>query len=163
MLTQARLKQLLYLDQFSRFHWIKKVGNSMKNCGIAGSIDRHGYIKIRVDNFYYLAHRLAWLYENGEFPEKHLDHINRIKTDNRISNLRPATCLQNSQNHALPQSNNESGYRGVSFHRGKWRAVIYKNKKQIYLGNFKTIAEANSAYLSAKTDLHNFFFQGEAA
>lgn len=86
------------------------------------------------------------------------DHINRDPLDNRRENLRVATPSQNSCNHGL-QSNNTSGYKGVSWstERQKWEAYIKLNRKRISLGRHKTLRAAVLAYNEAAARLHGEF------
>lgn len=99
-----------------------------------------------IDGENYLAHRLAWLYVYGEWPKNQIDHINRIKTDNKIKNLRDVTNSTNQHNNAI-RRHNTSGTTGVMTLKSKnsWGAQIYVNNKRIYLGVFKTKEEAISA------------------
>ena len=73
---------------------------------MAGTIQNTGYIAIKIDGKLYLAHRLAYLYHAGYFPELELDHINNIKTDNRLVNLREVTHWENQQNRIDTKRNN---------------------------------------------------------
>ena len=98
MLTIERIRHVFTYD--------KSTGNLVRNFGrgkakkgsFSSCTDKDGYVVIGVDNKIYRAHRLVWFYVNGEFPDGDLDHINRIKTDNRIANLRCVTKAQNIQN-----------------------------------------------------------------
>ena len=125
MITQKELKELLHYDPGTGvFVWKNIItANQKKNGDVAGGYDDKGYIKIRINYKHYLAHRLAWLYVYGEWPSKHLDHINRNPSDNRISNLREATHLENNKN-ASKRKDNTSGYKGVNWHarNKKWIA-----------------------------------------
>lgn len=104
----------------------------------------------------YKAHRLAWLYMHGELPDKSIDHINGLKTDNRIANLRLATNAQQKQNR--PRNlNNSSGYKGVARAETKWRARINANGRHYYLGRFDTPEDAHNAYVAAAHRLHGEF------
>ena len=94
---------------------------------------KDGYRIIRWKGKDYLAHRLAWFYCYGVWPEVLLDHKNRVKDDNKISNLREVTYSGNSLNRRLHYKNT-SGYQGVAFVKGKWKAVITVEKVSIYLG-----------------------------
>lgn len=80
-LTQLRLKEKLsYCRDTGLFTRIYKNSNKgVKNIG--GTKTKAGYIQICVDKKLYLAHRLAWLYEYGVFPEKQIDHINGVKDE----------------------------------------------------------------------------------
>lgn len=158
-LTAARLRELLHYDpETGVFTWRANRGGA----ALAGSKAGHpskkdGYIRINVDCRLCLSHRLAWMYVHGVFPTKHLDHINGIRDDNRIENLREATSAQNNQNPSL-RSDNKSGLIGVSWHkpRGKWKAQIQFENANRHLGLFCTKEEAHAAYLEAKRKLHLF-------
>ena len=153
MLTQDRLKELFdYNPDTGIFVRLMQCGTAKKGA-IAGCL-ANGYYVIRVDNKLYLSHRLAWLYVHGSLPEL-VDHINRIPTDNRISNLRPATKAQNQQNHGIPK-HNKSGFVGVSWdsNRSKWYASIRANNRTIPLGRFQNIEDAATAYQQAAGRYH---------
>lgn len=157
MLTQERLKELLhYNPETGILVWISNSGSRGNyNAGaVAGGKHKCGYLHTHIDRKAYLIHRLAWLYVYGHFPPHHIDHINGVRCDNRISNLRLATESENAQNRRLPQKNNKIGMIGVSKHRGRYRASISMNKKWHFLGSFDTSEEASKAYLKAKRLLH---------
>lgn len=135
-----------------------KEWNTRRAGKVAGGLDAHGYRTIVIDKVQYKAHRLAWLCVYGRWPVGDIDHINRDKGDNRISNLRECTRTENNQNRAATSSNSASGYTGVSFCKttNRWRAKIKADGKQIHLGRFDTREEARDAYLLAKGGLHPF-------
>lgn len=142
-LTQKLLKeQVVYNKNTGIF--TRKVKTSKANIGdkITRTTNR-GYIQFSVLGKLYLGHRLAWLYEYGHFPEKHLDHINHDKTDNRIYNLREVTNQDNHKNRTK-QSNNTSGINGVYYRkdRNKWTSMITINGKIKCLGYFKDKEDA---------------------
>lgn len=112
---------------------------------------KYGYIQISIRGKRYQAHRLAWLYCHGKWPVGQIDHINRIRDDNRIANLRPATRSQNQANRSL-QANNTSGFKGVVFHKqiGKWVARIGKQ----HIGTFDSAYDAATAYAATATRLY---------
>jgi len=119
--------------------------------------DRNGYIVVGIDGKLYREHRLIWLHHYGKFPESDLDHINCIKDDNRIENLREATKSQNKQN-SLIYKNNKCGVKGVWLHKQtkKWCASISVNGKNKHIGSYKSLEEAEAAYKAAKKILHEF-------
>ncbi len=110
---------------------------------VAGRINKRGYFEISVYGRRYRTHQLIWLYHNHELPEM-IDHKNKIKTDNRISNLRLTTNLENNRNCSLSK-NNTSGFNGVIKSGDKWMAQIKVNYESINLGTFDTIEEATEA------------------
>lgn len=87
------------------------------------------------------AHRVAWAIFYGAWPDGEIDHINHVRDDNRIVNLRAVDRRQNAQNTSL-QRNNSSGVTGVSRIKGRWRATIYHNGKRHDLGRYDTRSEA---------------------
>lgn len=125
---------------------------------IAGTVAANGYCFVMVKGRQYLAHRLAWLYVNGAFPEGDIDHINGDKRDNRISNLREATRSQNMCNRRA-KPNSRSGIKGVHWHpqARRWRSAIAINGKSKHLGYFDTIDEARDAYAAAAQAVHGDF------
>lgn len=147
-----RLHELLKYDSESGiFTWKVRTSKRVKKGQIAGTVKDDGYIRIRIDGTLYLAHRLAWLYHYGTFPENEIDHINRNKSDNRIGNLRDVDRVTNAINKDL-QSNNESGVAGVRWSKGsnKWRAYIGVEGKTIQLGYFVEFHEAVNARKNAE-------------
>ena len=158
-LTAERLRELLSYDpNAGQFRRQKKCETAIGS--IAGSKCGLGYIRISVDGRRYYAHRLAWLYIYGKWPTEEVDHINGVRDDNGIENLRQATHAENQQNRAL-RRDNTSGYTGVRFHplrtrKKRWTASISIEGKRLYLGNFETEKEAVAAYATAKEAEHKF-------
>lgn len=111
----------------------------------------NGYLYGAVMGRNMLAHRAAWAIVNGAHPEFEIDHINGVRTDNRIDNLRSVTSAENKRNQARPLTNS-TGVIGVTRHRrdGRWQAQIQVGGKNVYLGQFKTMDEAVAARQSAE-------------
>lgn len=153
VLTAERLREVLqYHPETGQFTW--KLNPSCVRIGkIAGTLLEKGYVKIAIDKRAHMAHRLAWLYVHGEWPDGYIDHINRNKSDNRISNLRVVGRNENMQNQGL-HKRNTSGFRGVSEFKNRWRARISVNGKDKYLGRFKDKESAYEAYLKAAAKYH---------
>jgi hypothetical protein len=128
-----------------------------KDGGSLGTRHPKGYVSIQIGGYRALAHRLAWFMVTGEAPDS-LDHINRIKADNRIANLRVATGSENQCNRGR-QSNNTSGVPGVALNRQKtgWQAYIKLNNKRRHLGTFKDFDEAVAARKSAEAAVFGRF------
>jgi hypothetical protein len=165
-LTQKRLKELLSYDpETGIFTNLTQRSKKIKIGNVAGCTDELGYKKIVLDGFIYRGHQLAWLYMNGKLPITSLDHINEIKNDNRICNLREITKSGNAQNILASQANNKSGFKGVCLNKnsGKYRSTININGKQISLGEHITPEEASEAYLKAKRELHTFWVENKVA
>ena len=135
--TQESLRNLLeYSSITGRFTW-KVKASTRETIGSNAGSDRNGYRRIVINKSCYMAHRLAWLYVHGEWPNGEIDHVNRIRNDNRIDNLRIATRSQNQSNIGV-LSNNKCGFRGVSWHKASkaWRATIRLDDKEEHLGIF---------------------------
>jgi hypothetical protein len=157
--TQQRIQELFVYDAETGV-FTRRVATGRHGCHRAGTKagtrERRGYIMIGIDSQRHMAHRLAWLYVYGEFPKTDIDHINNIKDDNRIVNLRLVTRKQNMQN-VLAHKHNTSGFKGVSWHKpkNKWRAYIFVDYKQLYLGLFETKEAAAAARLAAEKTYHS--------
>ena len=121
--------------------------NAVKVGDVAGSLKRDGYVYICVKGRRYFRSRLVWLMHTGSWPTNHIDHINRIKTDDRIENLRDVTHQQNHFN---------TGAKGYYWNKAsqKWLTQIMVNGKSIHIGYYDTEAEASAAYLAAKLIYH---------
>lgn len=152
-LTQDRLKEILDYDPVTGiFTW----NTSRKKCTKgkqAGCIRPDGYRTIKVDGIACFASRLAWLFMEGYSPENQMDHINRIRADERWVNLRHVSSQCNNRNSSNPK-NNTSGVAGVSWFNvsNSWRSRIGIDKKSMHLGLFKTLREAVQARWKAEVE-----------
>lgn len=124
----------------------------------AGCVDSRGYIHVQFEGRRELAHRVAWFLYYGEWPQFPIDHINGIRSDNRIINLRLATCSENGRNRRK-SVRNTSGHKGVSrvSRNGKWQAQICTNGQPKYLGTFTCREKAAEAYAKAALEFHGEF------
>lgn len=122
----------------------------------AGSIKSRGYVEIQVDGQMVRRSRLAWALFHGQWPRHQIDHINRVRNDDRICNLRDVTAFENMHNQGLTRSNNTTGVVGVSFNKrqSKYVASVYVNGRCIFLGQFVTLEEAAQARARGKA-LHH--------
>lgn len=127
-----------------QFKWLVLRGRRKPSAGHL--CKESGYLLIGWCGKVYRAHRLAWFFVYGTWPDL-LDHINRNRADNRLANLRIASKAQNSRN-AAQRSSNKSGVTGVSYDaaRGKWRASLVVDGRQVLAQRFDSVEDAKAAY-----------------
>lgn len=150
MLTLDRLHQLLKYDpETGNLIWQVTKSAKAPAGSIAGSVNAKGHVNLQIDKKMYAAHQLVFMYHFGYIPDE-IDHIDKIKTNNRIENLRECTSSQNKGNIGLLRSNT-TGYRGVSFNKqsGKYHAQIKIHGVQTYLGRADTAEQAALIYNQA--------------
>ena len=153
-LSQEFLKEHLeYRD--GHLWWIKPTARRVSIGDRFGSYHSNGYRVGRLKNKPHYEHRLIWLYHRGIWPKGHIDHINNIRDDNRIENLREATIQQNQFN-KKSVSGSSSKYKGVCWDkkRKKWRANATLDGKIKTLGRFNCEHEAAESYRKATEHLH---------
>lgn len=160
MLKADDIKRLLIYDPSSG-HFAWNVRRRNRRIGTrAGFVQSRGYIQIRVQGSFYLAHRLAWLYMTGNWPVAVIDHIDGDVTNNRWENLRSATQSQNLANSRKQRASRgrpcSSPLKGVSLCKAteRWRADIRVGNKQVWLGRFDSQEEAHAAYVRAAKRAH---------
>jgi putative component of toxin-antitoxin plasmid stabilization module len=126
IIPQETREYLDYCPIKGSFTWIKKVYRNTIVGSEAGTVGKNGYRYITFKGQKILAHRLAWLFQYGEQPPPQIDHINRERLDNRVSNLRSASSSLNGHN--------RTGVKGVRRHKDSgWQAYISINRKFINL------------------------------
>lgn len=155
IITAEELRSALHYEpETGVFSWRENRGSVMKAGDEAGTLNPQGYRFIRLGGRTYRAHRLAWLYMTGKWPEEDVDHINRIPGDNSWANLRAATRSQNCANQRTPK-HNTSGFKGVTRARCKdrWEAHIIVKGKKIYLGRYDSPEQAHAAYVAGAAKL----------
>lgn len=154
-LTLNELRESLHYDANTGiFTWLARAAKAIHVGDVAGNTNKFGYTTIGFKKKIYKAHRLAWLYIYGTWPDGLIDHVNGVKSDNRIINLRVVNETGNSENVRRPNKRNKSGFMGVILFQNKWRASITINKKTRRIGDFATPEEAHQAYLNAKRKHH---------
>jgi hypothetical protein len=126
----------------------------IKTGKIAGTVRKDGYVQIKLNYKFYLAHRLIYLFHFNELP-KFIDHIDGNPQNNRIENLREVNKSQNGQN-AKKWKNNTSGVKGVDFvkKRNKWRVRIQFNGVAKHIGLFDDLELAELASQEARDKYH---------
>ncbi len=128
-----------------KLYYKKKVANRVVIGNEAGNDHHKGYRDIKIKGKIYRLHRIIWLIENGNFPKKQIDHINGIKNDNRIENLRDVNNRINCSN----RKSNKKLIGAYKIKEHKWRSRIRFKKYQVNLGIFKTEIDASNQYLKA--------------
>ena len=139
-------------------YWRVDRGSNAKAGARAGRLLPTGYRSIHVSGRRYQEHRLIFLMHHGVMPPQ-IDHINGVKDDNRIENLREATYSQNQVNTAARESH--SGFRGVRFvpKTSRWAARIFVNGKEIRIGTFPTPELASAAYQQKASEVFGAFIR----
>jgi hypothetical protein len=122
---------------------------------VVGTVMGAGYLNVSISHEKFIVHRLIWLYVHGVWPPHDIDHINGVKTDNRLANLRLVTRSENQHN-MRDRKNNSSGFIGVrrSASKDNYSARITLNGEERYLGSFPTALAAHAAYMAAKAVYH---------
>src|SRR5262245_37502188 len=157
LITHDQLLDLLWYDpETGEFHWHNR-GLGRRKHGRAGSHNRGAYWLLHLEGRRYMAHRVAWFYITGTWPDQDIDHANGNKSDNRFGNLRSATRTENSANSRC--RNSKSGIKGVHWNtsKRKWRAQIGYNGRSVWLGAFDDKEDARLAYNNAAKALFGPF------
>jgi len=157
LLTQDRVKDLFNYDSETGIltNRFKRSYNELVGKE-AGSMTAEGYRNVRINFILYRVHRVIWLYVHGEWPTHQIDHINGIRDDNRLENLRVVTHQENHKNQKRPRTNT-SGIMGVCLVQGNyWKARIKVDGKDIHLYYGKDFFEACCArkYAENKYGFH---------
>lgn len=159
MINQVLLKELFtYNPDTGILSWKVRPCRNINVGSEAGGISLGGYRTVSVNKSRQYVHRVIWCLVYGELPKYGIDHINGVRDDNRLINLRAANQSENMQNIRAPLKNNSTGYLGVTFYKpdGTYQAQITINNKYHYLGRYPTAIEAHEVYLAAKKELHPF-------
>ena len=151
------LKELFHYEpDTGLFRWKFSRGGAEAN-SVAGSLHSKGYIDVTINEKHFKAHRLAWaLYYNQDPGGMQIDHIDKNKSNNKITNLRLASHRGNKANSG-PKKNNKLGVKGIYYKNDKFRATIKKNGKTCHLGYYDTIEEASDVYCAAAEELYGEF------
>lgn len=161
LITAERLRELVEYDQHTgaftqRANYVGTRGARWAVGRLVGHVAATGYLTMRLDGRLYQAHRLAWLYAYGRWPDADIDHINGVRTDNRIANLRDVTNAVNRQNTRRARADSQTMVQGVTFckRRGRFFSRIRCNGRAKFLGYFDDSGQAHQAYVEAKRRLH---------
>jgi hypothetical protein len=157
MIDQDTVKKLFHYDAESgMLLWRNGNGRNVKPWQEAKAPNGHGYYTVKINGTSYSVHRLIWLYVHGNFPDKYIDHKNRVRNDNRLCNLRDVNTTDNAQNISLP-SHNKSGHIGVSWFelQKAWTVYVKVNKKNKWLGCYKNLDDAIAARKAGEVKYYN--------
>ncbi len=157
------LKEMLSYDpKTGVFRWRTRHGRGLagQSGSVAGGLNLGGYWTIALRGRRYYAHRLAWLFTHDTWPTHQIDHIDRNRSNNRISNLRAATNAENARNSGPRKP---LRFKGTYFHRqsGLWAATVMTAGRKRSLGYYKTEKLAHAAYAAAATIDHGEFARTE--
>lgn len=152
-MKQNYLKSVLHYNQDTGiFTWINPPKQHPRLKGEMAGSNKTGYILIKINNKKYKAHRLAWLYMYGKFPENNIDHINGNALDNRIINLRTCDQAQNNANKRRYLTKKIS--KGVRKNKKSYSARIQFRGVCVTIGCYKTEKEASDAYFEKAKELY---------
>lgn len=140
-----------------KLYWKTAKAKNINVTKEAGCLLPSGYRQVGVNGKKYYTHRIVYFMFFGVLPE-YLDHINCIRDDNRIENLRECTIEENNRN-TKKRRNNTSGAKGVTWdrHANKWRARVCANSKNKYIGMYDNVETAKAAVEEARSKLHGSF------
>ena len=167
-LTQARLKELLDYDpETGVFTWRNRIDASPQWNGhyagtTAGCIEKRylqRYLKIRLSENLFYAHRLAWLWMTGSWPGE-IDHRDCDGVNNKWDNLRACTKRENAGNRRTAR-NKAVRLKGVKRSRGKYAASIRDHGVTKHLGVFDTAEAAHAAYCEKAVEVFGEFARGK--
>jgi len=151
-----RLRHVLDYDPMTGiFTWINPPHNHTRLIGCVAGGKSTGYVMIKIDGVKYKAHRLAWAYVHGIEASGRVDHKDLDTFNNRLDNLRVATCAQNIANSRLRKG--KALPKGVRANGPRFTARISFEKTQYTLGTFDTPQEASDAYFKAAKHFYGEF------
>jgi len=122
----------------------------------AGTLTSHGYRQIRFAGKFLYAHRIAWAFIFGKWPDHQIDHVDGNRLNNSARNLRDIPVAINNQNRKKANKNNSTKLLGAYFDKqiGKWKSSITLNGRSKHIGVFENAEQAHAAYVQAKRALH---------
>jgi len=143
MITQEEVRKHFSYNKKTGILRRKTATGTAKIGDIVSYKTPNGYLSVSFKNKKYQVHRLIWFGMTGYFPENDIDHINRIRDDNRWKNLREVSKQCNARNCNISKNNN-SGITGICWNKSKnkWAVQIMVNRKKYYIGRFKDFDEA---------------------
>lgn len=169
-LSARFVRSILHYDpETGVFTWRRRADRSARwntryagtPAGTVSGSTRYRFIEIRRP---YPAHRLAWLYMTGRWPEEQIDHVNRDRSDNRFANLTCASNAENARNRGAQSNNRSSGHRNISRHfDGRWRVRVRADGRDHHVGCYHSLADAIAAQRRAVEMFHGPFADSQRA
>jgi HNH endonuclease len=152
-------KLLRYDHSTGKLFWRVNRHNRVFPGDEAGYYNKYGYIIVKINNYYYPAHRIIWLLVTGKWPINIIDHKDRNGYNNKLDNLRQAPTFGLNSANCNIRIDNTSGVKGVTWNKRvqKWRARITINGKIKFLGAFITFEGAVRTRLAAEKKYYNAF------
>ena len=153
----------LYSSAFSiredgRLVWKVKPSARTSAGDAAGTFNHDGYLRVGFKRKMVFAHRIVWLLTHGAWPDGEIDHINGVRSDNRVENLRVVSRKENMQNQRIAHKNSKAKALGVRKTQNsttdRWYASIGVNGATKYLGVADSVEAAQALYIAAKRELH---------
>lgn len=163
-LSRVRLCKLLhYNPQTGEFTWRISTSNRAPVGARAGCYGEKGrnsrYVLLGIDGNLFLAHRVAWFYMTGGWPDEDVDHKDGNGWNNAWQNLREATHTQNMRNAKL-RADNKTGVKGIVFYAGRGKPYrVWLDHK--YIGCYATLEEAEAARERVASVSHGEFYRKE--
>ena len=162
MPSQAYLKELFNYDPETGYLFNKKPRAGVTVGSRAGSVDSWGHRQIKIDGKTYQEHRIVWLWWYGALPPCQLHHINKMRADNRVENLKeaPRDNYDNQQD-TLLRKDNISGVKGVCWlaRYNKWQVQIQTDNKKKHIGLYTCLLDAVSARFAAERRYFTYLHQ----
>jgi HNH endonuclease len=149
---ESKLELLDYFSYDKDTGHVYRMKKTSKFCidsykkGPVGTRHKHGYLHVKFKNKQVKVHRLAWFLHYREWPKYQIDHINGIRDDNRIDNLRDVERKFNANNR-VEHREGKLPYANYDRRRNSWSSYIHKGSKKIHLGTFKSMEEAHTLAL----------------
>jgi hypothetical protein len=145
--TFERVNELLTVNTASGvITWRKGQGRAAAGA-VAGRIGVNGYRSLCIDRQHFSAHALVWFVATGDWPER-IDHINGLRADNRIANLRLASAADNARNRTNWRHRKLLGAHPLP--NGRYQGLLTADGEVFSLGSYDTEEEAHQAYVAAR-------------
>lgn len=156
---RSYLLQILRYDRRTGFlHWRVRRSQRVLAGDVAGTYNSWGYVQVKINGVFYLAHYIIWLMEKGWLPRppNSIDHEDRTGSNNKQRNLRIATPSQQMINRRM-QKSNTTGYVGVTRYGNQFVARISVRGRRRVIGIFSDVKDAASARHKEELRVHREF------